>query len=88
VLESGKNQGNRQAIRCLRPLPLSLLPERFSRGLRWGFAPSVRRTLHAASLQTAVCFRAVRDLSDYGSLRLRWLPCGSALLLERFEFTT
>src|SRR6476620_2514600 len=37
-------------------------------------------------------FRAVRDLSDYGSLRLRWLPVlwgeGSALLLERLQFTT
>jgi len=44
VLESKENHGNRQAITGLRPLPLSLLPERF--GLACASALLLRCAAH------------------------------------------
>jgi hypothetical protein len=37
-----------------------------------GFAPSVRCALHTSALQTASVVGQYMNLSDYGSLRLRW----------------
>jgi hypothetical protein len=45
----------------LRPLPLSLVPERFNLPTKISFAPSVRCALHTSALQTAHVVVAVRE---------------------------
>ena len=56
------------------PLPLSSVPERFTRShYGYAFAPSVR-PLAKAALQTALTkIGSFDDLSVYGRLRLRWM---------------
>jgi hypothetical protein len=64
-------ESNPTRTKCRLPLPLSSLPERFTTTCGPSFAPSVR---HCASDDSPDgCLKvAVRNLSVYGSLRLRW----------------
>lgn len=69
----GIHRISRRIPKSLRPLPLSLLPERFNRCQATVLL--LRCAAHCMRrLSRRLCVRAVLDLSDYGSLRLRWPP--------------